>query len=213
MQKINNSPKLIIFDCDGTLVDSEYLCNLGLEIKLKEYGVESSAHEMLSSFRGMKLAVILEALEKRHQIELNEAFVPAYRSLVDELFEKELQPCEGVADMLSVINLPKCVASNGPLEKMRLALRVTELSGYFNDKFFSAYDISSWKPDPGLFLYAAKEMGIQPNECIVVEDSPLGISAAKSAGMLSVFYDPHDIHAPIEGVPTIRHMKDLADTI
>ncbi|ASP39126.1 hypothetical protein CHH28_10735 [Bacterioplanes sanyensis] len=108
--------KCIIFDCDGTLVDSEYLCNLALEIKLREYGIDASAEEMMKQFRGGKLANILEILESDHQIELRDDFIPSYRSLVDELFEQQLQPCKGVQEMLREIELPKCVASSGPLE-------------------------------------------------------------------------------------------------
>lgn len=102
--------KCIIFDCDGTLVDSEYLCNLGLEIKLREYGVESSASEMMKKFRGEKPARILETLQLNHQIKFRAEFVRSYRSLVDELFEQKLRPCEGVNEMLLEIDLPKCVA-------------------------------------------------------------------------------------------------------
>jgi len=194
-------------------VDSEYLCNLGLEIKLKEYGVESSASEMMDKFRGGKLATIMQALESEHRIELREDFVTSYRSLVDELFEKSLRPCEGVLEMLAEIDLPKCVASSGPIEKINKALRIAGLSDYFNGKLFSSYDVSSWKPDPGIFLHAAKEMGFQPNECAVVEDSPIGISAAKSAGMFSVLYDPHDIHHSINNAYKIRHMDQLQSAI
>jgi len=88
--------KCVIFDCDGTLVDSEYLCNLALELQLKECGIESSASEMTQRFRGGKLATILETLEREHNTNLNEDFVPQYRSLVEKLFEEKLQPCEGV---------------------------------------------------------------------------------------------------------------------
>lgn len=203
----------IIFDCDGTLVDSEYLCNLGLEIKLREYGVESSASEMVKRFRGGKLATILQTLESEYEIELREGFVVSYRALVDNLFEERLRPCEGVCEMLSEIDLPKCVASSGPLEKINKALSVTGLSAYFNDKLFSSYEVGSWKPDPGIFLHAAKAMGFRPKECAVVEDSPVGIEAAKSAGMLAVLYDPNNVHQSISGVPKIRHMGQLQNAI
>ena len=128
--------KCIIFDCDGTLVDSEYLCNLGLEIKLREYGVEASASEMMKLFRGGKLADILETLESDHQIKFRGDFIPSYRSLVDGLFEQQLQPCEGVNEMLLEIELPKCVASSGPLQKINRALSITGLSNHFNDNIF-----------------------------------------------------------------------------
>ncbi len=201
--------KCIIFDCDGTLVDSEYLCNLGLEIKLREYGVESSAYEMMRRFRGGKLANILDELEVDHQIRLREDFVSSYRSLVDNLFEQQLQPCAGVSEMLEEIGYPKCIASSGPIEKINKALSITGLSRYFNGNIYSSYRVGSWKPDPGIFLHAARDMGFQPYECAVVEDSPLGIAAAQSAGMFSVLYDPNGIHKTVESTIKIQHMREL----
>lgn len=203
----------IIFDCDGTLVDSEFLCNLGLEIKLRDYGIEASANEMMSRFRGGKLATILDELKKEHQIELEEDFVPSYRSLVDRLFEERLQPCLGVAEMLSEINLPKCVASSGPLNKINKALTLTGLSSYFNGNIFSSYEVGSWKPEPGILLHASKIMGYSPQHCVVVEDSPVGIVSAQRADMQAILYDPSGIHSHIKGVRKIRHMSELQNAI
>ncbi len=205
--------KCIIFDCDGTLVDSEYLCNLGLEIKLKGYGVELSAVEMMDRFRGGKLATILKTIESEHEIKLNEDFVSSYRSLVDELFEKELKACEGVNVALTEISLPKCVASSGPIEKINLALSITGLSSYFRGNIFSSYVVGSWKPDPGIFLHAAKAMGFRPDECAVVEDSPVGISAAIAAGMRPILYDPNGIHDSAFYTHIIKHMRELQSAI
>ena len=117
--------KCIIFDCDGTLVDSEYLCNLGLEIKLKEYSVTQSTEELMTLYKGMKLAHILDCLQEAHQITFKENFAPSYRSIVENLFEQSLTPCEGVFELLSSIELPICVASNGPKDKMKKALQLT----------------------------------------------------------------------------------------
>lgn len=201
--------KCIIFDCDGTLVDSEFLCNLGLEIKLRDYGVELSAKEMMERFRGGKLATILEALASEHQITLKENFVSSYRTLVNEMFEKSLKPCECVSEVLATIKLAKCVASSGPMEKIHHALSISGLSKYFNGKIYSSYEVGSWKPDPGIFLYAAKKMGFQPSECAVVEDSPLGISAAESAGMRPILYNPNDAYDTTLPLYTIKHMREL----
>jgi HAD superfamily hydrolase (TIGR01509 family) len=93
-------------------------------------------------------------------------------------------------DALESIQLPKCVASSGPMEKIRQALQVTNLANYFRDDIFSSYDIQSWKPEPDLFLWAANAMGIAPSKCAVVEDSPAGIEAAKRAGMIPFLYAP-----------------------
>ena len=203
----------MIFDCDGTLVDSEYICNLGLEIKLAEYGVDSSANEMMKRFRGFKLAAILEILQREYQIELEDNFVSSYRDLVDELFHQDLQVCDGVHEMLAEISQSKCVASSGPINKIRSALAITNITHYFNGNLFSSYEIGSWKPDPGIFLHAAKEMGVQPHDCAVIEDSPVGIAAAKTAGMFPVLYDPDNLHISIKGVRRIQHMEQLRSAI
>ncbi|WP_435234977.1 HAD family hydrolase [Psychromonas sp. PT13] len=206
--------KCIIFDCDGTLVDSEFLCNLALEIKLKDYGVKAYATELVDRFRGVKLTAILKAMETEHHIVLAENFEASYRSLVNELFEARLKACEGVHDMLDeLVDYPKCVASSGPLNKINKALSITDLSDYFNDNIYSAHEVKSWKPDPGLFLHAAKAMGFTPDECLVVEDSEVGITAAKSAGMKAILYDPHKIHDPELSQDVIYHMNELKQVI
>lgn len=205
--------KCIIFDCDGTLVDSEYLCNLALEIKLNEYGVNSSANEMMLRFRGRKLANIIETLEHDHKIAFKGDFVSTYRSLVEKLFEQKLKPCQGVDEMLRDIQLPVCVASSGPPEKINKALSVTGLSKYFQSGIYSSYIVGIWKPDPGLLLYAADDMGFEPHECAVVEDSPIGIEAAESAGMFSVLYDPVGVYKAVASSNKIRHMAELKRAI
>ncbi|ASP39123.1 hypothetical protein CHH28_10720 [Bacterioplanes sanyensis] len=99
------------------------------------------------------------------------------------------------------------------LHKIDRALSTTGLSNHFNGNIFSSYVIGSWKPDPGIFLHAAQKMGFKPHECAVVEDSHVGIAAAKSAGMLSVLYDPDGIHESIESARKIRHMRQLKSAI
>jgi len=175
--------KCIIFDCDGTLVDSEVLFNRALSIKLKDRGIELSAKQLVDRFRGVQLTTVLKTLQAEFNTELDNAFIDDYRSLVNRFFENELKQCEGVSQTLDQINIAKCVATNGPLAKMQLALKVTRLESYFGEHLFSAYQINSWKPDPTLFLFAAKRMGFNHNECLVVEDSVVGLEAADSAGM------------------------------
>lgn len=205
--------KCIIFDCDGTLVDSEYLCHLALETQLKEYGVRVSAKKLMRRFRAWKLDKIITDLQKDFDLQPDADFIPSYRSKVTDLFEKSLAPCEGVIDALESIHLPRCVASNGPLEKMQHALLVAGLSKYFSENLFSAYDVGSWKPEPELFLYAAMRMGFEPNECVVVEDSDVGISAAKAAGIPAILYDPSEIYGPQNYCSKIKSMNELRNVI
>ena len=204
--------KCLLFDCDGTLVDSEFLCNLGLEIKLREYGIEASASGMMKKYRGGKLADILKSIELEHAILLSDDFETAYRNLVEQLFEMELTTCKGVVEFLEQNTLATCVASNAPLKKIEKALSITDLKKYFNT-IFSAYEINSWKPNPEIFLHAASVMGFSPNECLVIEDSPKGIEAGLAAKMKTVLFDPMDLHENIEGVHRINEMVQLTDII
>ena len=207
---------LVIFDCDGTLVDSEILCNLGLEIKLKELGIEVATESLMSKFRGWKLADIVDAISQEYSLKLDDAFIPSYRQLVSELFDKQLQPIPDVAFALAKISQPKCVASNAPLNKIEQAVKVTQLEHFFGHHLFSSYTIQAWKPKPDLFLHAAKMMGVNPQNCIVIEDSILGIEAAQSAGMRSFWYRPHNSHNSSyldRGDTTFKSMLELPDLI
>lgn len=205
--------RCIIFDCDGTLVDSEYLDNYGLEIKLKDYGVEVSADEMMKNYRGSNLSVVLEEIEKKYCVKLKDDFVVSYRSFVDILFGERLRSFDGVAEALESIKLPKCVASNAPLEKVNRALSISGLNKYFDGNVFSSYEIGSWKPEPDIFLHAAEVMGVPPERCVVVEDSLIGVAAAKSANMLPILFDPEGIHSNITEVHRIQHMQQLQNVI
>ncbi|MCK5102583.1 MAG: HAD-IA family hydrolase, partial [Cyclobacteriaceae bacterium] len=109
-------------------------------------------------------------------------FEKEYRKNTFKAFKTDLKPVNGVHDLLNRITLPYCVASSGPLEKIKLNLKTTNLIEKFENKIFSSYEIGSWKPDPGIFLFAAKKMGYKPNQCVVIEDSMAGIKAAKAGG-------------------------------
>ena len=201
--------KCIIFDCDGTLVDSEILYNRALSIKLKQQGIELDAASLVARFRGVKLTAVLSSLEEEFDIKLSDDFIDDYRALVSDLFREKLLPCEGVEPTLAQLEVAMCVATNGPMPKMKLALEVTNLSNYFKDNLFSAYQINSWKPEPDLFLHAAKSMGFMPTECLVVEDSVVGIQAALAAGMRAILYDPHLAHQDIDDVIRIKQFSEL----
>ena len=184
----------IIFDCDGTLVDSEHLFNRALSLKLADRGIRLTADQLVARFRGVKFANVLKTLEREYSLTLNDAFVNDYRELVNTFFKKELSACDGVVETLDQIQLPMAVASNGPLAKMQIAMDVTGLSEYFQHHLYSAYDVNSWKPEPGLFLYAANQLELQPSECLVVEDSEVGVDGAIAANMRAVLYDPKGVH-------------------
>ncbi|OIR09829.1 6-phosphogluconate phosphatase [mine drainage metagenome] len=176
----------VIFDLDGTLVDSEGLCNQAFLDLLPQ--LSDTVESLIQQYRGKKLTSILADLEGRLSQKLPDAFEQHYRQHVSELFSRELKPMPGVLEMLETANFPKCIASSGPPLKIRQALQVSGLAPYFGDSIFSSYEVGSWKPEPGLFQYAANAMGFMPSQCVVVEDSEVGIEAAAAAGMRAFRY-------------------------
>jgi len=176
----------VIFDLDGTLVDSEGLCNQAFLDLIPQLG--DTVKSLTRRYRGRKLAQIIADLESRLGQTLPDTFEKRYRRRVEELFASDLKPIPGALEMLEVMNFPRCIASSGPLLKIRQALQVSGLAPYFGDSIFSSYEVGHWKPEPGLFQHAAKAMGFVPGQCVVVEDSEVGIEAAKAAGMRAFQY-------------------------
>ena len=196
----------IIFDLDGTLVDSEPLCNQAFLDLLPE--ISLSADYLLGRFRGRKLAEIFCDLENMIGRALPSNFEAAYREQVDVLFKSSLEVFPNVYEVLKAIEVKTCIASSGPRNKIFSALEKTGLDSIFAERIFSSYDIEKWKPDPSLFLHAASEMGTSPKSCLVVEDSPVGIEAAKSAGMIPLHFC--DKTSAISGVENFNAYTEFA---
>lgn len=174
--------KLVIFDCDGVLVDSEPLANQALVDCLAGLQIVMTLEEALERFKGRKLADCLVDIEKTRNCVLPETFVITLRERMNDYFESRLRPIRGATEAVKSISHIKCVASNGPLEKMKRNLEITGFKPHFGEYIFSAYTIQKWKPEPDLFLHACREMGFEPRHCVVVEDSELGIQAARAGG-------------------------------
>ncbi len=176
----------IIFDLDGTLVDSE---PLGIQAMLELVpGLEFSAEEMLHRYRGRRLAEIFAEFEVITGKPLPADFETVYRARVEEIFATSLKAFPGVHEALDGIETEICIASNAPMRKIRSALNKTGLERFFGDRVFSAYEIGRWKPDPGIFLHAAESMRARAEACLVIEDSPAGIAAARAAGMTPLHF-------------------------
>jgi HAD superfamily hydrolase (TIGR01509 family) len=177
---------LVIYDCDGVLVDSERLSIRVDAVYLERLGWPMEEAEIIERFVGRSdadmRAVIEGYLGGPVPAEIDEEFDRLYR----ETFERELVPVEGVSDVLDRLNvagIPVCVASSGSHAKIRRSLALTELAHYFGDRIFSATDVARGKPEPDLFLHAARSLGASPGECAVIEDSVYGVEAALAAGM------------------------------
>jgi len=173
----------VIFDCDGVLVDSEELGHNVLAEMLANYGHRISAIASDGRFRGMQLTKCLEILEREAGIELPESFETDVRQRMSSVFQTQLRPVEGALRLVESLRIPFCVASTGPRKKIEENLRITNLYTHFAGKIFSGYEIGSWKPDPGIFLFAARQFDVAPKDCIVIEDSLVGVSAGIAANM------------------------------
>lgn len=173
---------LLIFDCDGVLVDSEMLsCRIDAEL-LMECGVPYTADEVAREFVGVSLKDQIARIEAEHGITLPLDFAHRLNATLFERFETELKPIEGVREAVLALPHRRCVASSSVPERIALSLRITGLTDLF-DHVFSATEVQRGKPAPDLFLHAAMQMDAPANDCLVIEDSPAGVQAARAAGM------------------------------
>lgn len=175
--------ELIIFDCDGVLVDSERITNRVFCQMLNNLGVEFTLNDMFERFVGRSMAQCVEMITDELGAPPPDTFVPELRRRAAAALEAEVEAVEGIEDALENIDIPACVASSGEHEKIRLTLGKTGLLSRFEGRIFSAVDVNRPKPAPDVFLYAASAMGVKPELCAVVEDTPTGVEAAVAAGM------------------------------
>ena len=177
---------LIIFDCDGVLVDSEIIASAVLAKHLTLAGHPHTSQECMARFTGLSLDSCRVLIEAESKNTLSEDFFLQVQRETFSRFSEDLQPVAGIIDVLDFVSEQQwscCVASSGSHEKMALTLKKTGLQEYFSDRVFSAADVQYGKPAPDLFLYAAQSLGYLPEHCIVVEDSKPGVMAALAAGM------------------------------
>lgn len=179
--------ELVIFDCDGVLVDSEEISSRVLLRHLREAGLQVSAEEVDARFLGPRLKDIVVTVEAEVHRELGEAWIREFEERRARVFETELLRIPGAHDVLSSLtnhDVVVCVASQGRLEATRRKLALVGLSKFFPPHaLFSADEVAYGKPHPGVFLHAAEVMGAEPCHCIVIEDSARGVTAALQAGM------------------------------
>lgn len=178
--------QLIIFDCDGVLVDSEPISVDVLVDALGAAGVSIDSDEAYRRFLGRSLGAVIETARDEFGLEIDEAFLLKLRTDLYARFRRDLQPIPGIAtalDDLQANGFSWCVASSSQRERIELSLTVTGLIDRFVPHIFSASMVKHGKPAPDLFLYAAGQMQREPKDCIVIEDSPAGIEAAQAAGM------------------------------
>ena len=171
--------KCVIFDCDGTLIDSEKLCCQALVNVFTGFGAKLNVNDCYAHFQGGKLADILMDTQARLGLSISiDTLEPLYRIELEALFQRHLKPMDGAIELIEFIkqqDIEFCIASNAPKSRVESSLAMTGMLDDFKGKVFSAFDANSWKPEPDLIMYTAMNMGFLPNECIYVDDTLKGL--------------------------------------
>lgn len=217
------TPSLIIFDCDGVLVDSEIIAAEVDSVLLTEAGFPISAEEVGERFAGLTWQDILLTVEREAGIPVSASLLDKSEKILDERLKNEVQAIEDIAEAVSALKLPKCICSNSTSARLELMLKRVELYDLFAPHIFSAKEVGSkrTKPAPDVFLYAANKFGVDPANVIVIEDSAHGIHGARAAGMRVIgftggahTYPGHADKLTDAGAETVIHRhKDLQSVI
>ncbi|QWF85329.1 HAD family hydrolase [Amycolatopsis sp. CA-230715] len=208
--------RMVIFDCDGVLVDSETLSARVVVEMAERLGVSFDASAALAFIQGRKVADWVAELGTTAGREIPDDFVPEFRARCAAAFDRDLTGIEGVEAVLAGLDEHYCCASSAPPDKIRHTLGRTGLLRFFPaDRVHSAYQVGIWKPDPGLFLHAAETHGVPPERCAVVEDSAPGVLAGLRAGMTVFGYAPDGTPAADAGdrVTWFGAMRELPELL
>ena len=174
---------LVIFDCDGVLIDSEIVAARLEAEAISELGLAMTATEICRRFAGTTTREVWATLERELGRPLPPGFFEAHLAHVREVFARELQPIPGAKAAVAALETPYCVASSTQLPSLLTNLGTAGLATLFDGNVFSASQVKRAKPAPDVFLYAASQMGADPADCVVIEDSVAGVGAARRAGM------------------------------
>jgi len=209
-------PELVIFDCDGVLVDSEPIANSTLAAAITSLGLPMSVAQTRAAFVGLSMRQIMENVSELAGRQIPDAWRQTLQEETYAAFRRSLRAVPGVQEVLAHIqaaNIALCVASSGSPDKMELTLGLTGLRAYFGDNLFSSTMVARGKPHPDLFLHAAAQMGVSVDRAVVIEDSVPGVMGARAAGMQVFAYagDPESNAAKLraEGGEIFTGMADL----
>jgi HAD superfamily hydrolase (TIGR01509 family) len=209
---------LVIFDCDGVLVDSEMLAVRVMTEQLGLFGVAVAPEEFLTGFVGLDERASHRRVQTEYGVTLPEDFNVTSARALEVAFRAELRTLPGVKALIERLDVPFCVGSNSSHPRLALTFETTGLAPLLAGRVFSADDVERGKPAPDLFLYAAKAMGVAPDRCLVIEDSVTGVTAARAAGMRVIGFcgashirDGHDQKLRALGVEAVvRSYQELA---
>ena len=209
-------PDLIIFDCDGVLVDSEVLSCRCLSGALAAYGIDLGVDQALDLFLGRSLSAVFEHYATLGR-SIPEQFASELKTAIRAAFRSSLGPIEGVGSVLKDLRIPHCVASSSDIDRVSFSLALTGLAPYFEARLYTSQMVKRGKPAPDLFLYAAEKMQVDPRRALVIEDSVSGVRAGKAAGMTvwgfvgGSHYQSRDGKAMLLGAGADRVFTRMAD--
>nr|WP_163502000.1 HAD-IA family hydrolase [Halomonas socia] len=208
----------LLFDSDGTLVDSEILLAEVLGEVLPQFQLPFTAAQYLKEFRGVRFLTIIETLAVRHRVPMDDRYSTLeamMRDLMDQRMRAELVAIDGMREALHALpGYTKAVVSNGPERKIRCAMDSAGLAEFFGDNLFSAYTFNLWKPDPDLYKQAGLAMGFKPEQCVVIDDAAVGVTAGLAAGMKVIHLNRFpDVETTPDGAIAIHHPSELPDAI
>lgn len=211
-------PKLVIFDCDGVLVQSEEISLSVLIALLNGYAPDTVALDSsyyIERFRGRKIADCLREAEQVLDIRLDDQFEPHFRVQALEALTLHLKATNGIIDVLENLDIAYCVASSAPRNKIEHCLRVAGLFSYFEGRIFSCYELGRWKPDPLVFLTACQAYNVDVADAVVIEDSVTGIQAAVAANIKVLGFGSIDRHGQLAdaGAVPFADMRELLTLI
>ncbi|MEM7749044.1 MAG: HAD family hydrolase [Pseudomonadota bacterium] len=207
--------ELVIFDCDGVLIDSELIAAREHTLALNKAGFSISQTEVMDRFTGIASAEMYAELEAEFGRQIPEGHHDEVKRNVLKAYESDLKPIPGIHAAVSAISIPKCVASSSIPVKLEAGLKATELHAHFTPNIFSAAQVAKGKPAPDLFLFAATQLGVNPAQCLVIEDSPAGTEAGIAAGMTTVGFTggSHcrpDLAKQLKGIGARTTFSDMA---
>lgn len=201
--------QLVIFDCDGVLVDSEPVANRTLGEMLRELGLDLTQEQIFQSFVGYSMAHVMRAIESMLGRAPPETFLRDLQARTFAAFRTELRAMPGIESALDRLSVPFCVASSGDHEKMQTTLGITGLLPRFAGRIFSVTQVARGKPAPDVYLFAARQLGAEPSACVVVEDTPPGVQAGVAAGMTVFGFCAHTPADKLKAAGAHRTFDDL----
>jgi HAD superfamily hydrolase (TIGR01509 family) len=202
MEKLENIA-LVIFDCDGVLIDSEPIASSTLAQSMRSMGLAITDEEAHVKYTGNAVRIIRKMIEDEFFYRDTDSLFAHWHELLYKTFAEQLQPMPGIVDVVRSLSRPKCVASNSTMQRLEHSLGHLELWGQFFPHVHSADEVEQPKPAPDLMLHCARLFGVAPQQCVMIDDSPHGIDAAVAAGMIAIgFVDPSDLRAGRSGVLT-----------